>query len=82
MTPSPPIPKLRSHSLELWVEVRDGSVLWRSSIRIKSFPRPWYLEKGVVECTRVVVILRWDFDKFMCHAHIGVVRDVINKKKR
>ena len=48
ITPSPPIPKLRSHifaaaSLDIFTVA-----LSRLSINIKSFPRPWYLMKSIV----------------------------------
>ena len=48
ITPSPPIPKLRSHifaaaSLDIFTVA-----LSRLSINMKSFPRPWYLMKSIV----------------------------------
>ena len=48
MTPSPPIPKLRSHSETACSAVSPTSVLRRLSMRMKSFPRPWYFTNSTV----------------------------------
>jgi len=47
MTPSPPIPKFRLQSFSDSSGVKLGVSRSRSSMRMKSFPRPSYLEKSI-----------------------------------